>query len=148
MRDSILAGFVLSGICAALAIPEPSNEIPTVPGAIASTDFSEVCAPGYSRNHRQDSYTLRESIRARDHCGKDSQVDHRVPLSLGGKDSPENLWCQPGNTTWNYKDKDKLEVFMWVRTCKQKEVSLETAQKMFLGDWRKGYCEVFYDRRC
>ena len=45
----------------------------------------------------------------------DYEIDHLVPLCLGGSDDPSNLWPQPRRSiemTWNTEAKDRLERLM------------------------------------
>jgi len=139
--------------------PQPS-EVPDdslTPGIVASTDESEVCGTvgglTYSKRHRLD-HTIQRSIRERDGCDPhNSEVDHRCALALGCADVEQNLWCQPGpaqGVTWNYHDKDRLEVYAWQSVCHHHTMTLDEAQKMFIApsNWIERYCEVFDDTRC
>jgi hypothetical protein len=81
------------------------------------------------------------------------EVDHRCPLALGCADVEENLWCQPGaGVTWDFHDKDRLEVWAWESVCKHHTMKLEDAQALFLApaDWRVSFCVVVdpSDPRC
>lgn len=142
---SVIAVAGASGFSFALALSEKK---------IASTDEQEVCGfqngLSYSKRHRSDNYSLRHEIRQRDACDpRDSEVDHYLPLSLGGADTHENLWCQPGTGTWTYHDKDRLEVYYWEQVCKHHAISLRDAQAVFSGPWEPEYCKVFStDTRC
>lgn len=119
--NSLFAGLVLGGSIAALMVGDPAYpEIPDdslTPGAIATTSQAEVCAFGgslsYSQAHRQTSYQLKEWIfreygmEPPDRTERGQwEVDHRVPLCLGGADVAANLWPQNAAT---YHDKDALE---------------------------------------
>ncbi len=144
---------VLTAGCAS-EVPDDS----VTPGIVASTDQREVCETvgglTYSKRHRATPYHLKEEIRERDGCDPhNSEVDHRLPLALGGDDVEGNLSCQPGpaaGVTWNFHDKDRLEVYAWESVCKHHTMSLGAAQAMFLApsNWIKRYCEVFKDPRC
>lgn len=150
--NSLFAGVALTGIIAAFAIADPSPDLPgpAAPGEIASTSWDEICAGNYSRTHRTDNYSRRRAIRDRDHCDPhNSEVDHRVPLSVGGADTEANLWCQPGSGVWTYRDKDKLESWVWLSLCHHRMFGVSDAQAIFLApDWRVEYCKVFIDGRC
>ncbi len=74
---------------------------------------------------------------------QDYEVDHRLPLCCGGKNSIENLWCQPWHIEWNGCDvgahtKDALEVKIH-HMIKNGKLSLADGQAVFLGDWIQGY---------
>ena len=143
---SFLAGLVLAGTLGALAIADPAPPLPGLdpgmpdptltPGVVASTDVKEVCAtdglPGssYSRQHR---LTTREMKRQVLHAYGLSgffhgEIDHRVPLCLGGADDVKNLWPQT-----EYRAKDELEAYACREVCAGR-LRLSEAQSWFLGD--------------
>ena len=123
---SFLAGIVLVGTLAALAIPEPRAE-----GMIASTSEAEVCAsdglPGsaYSRTHRV--------VKRRGVPGH--QIDHILPLALGGADNDANIQIQPIEEAL---EKDRLEKYAAIMVCRYQRVPLAEAQEWFTsGNWRE-----------
>ena len=109
----------------------------------------------YSQAGRQTSETLKNQVFVtygitNPHDGGTSyEVDHRIPLSLGGRDELANLWPQsrtaPGFNAWI---KDRLEDRLYNLVCHPKPgdrtVTLLQAQAVFLGDWTKGY-DVYCD---
>lgn len=103
---------------------------------IASISEAEVCAtdrlPGsaYSRAHRV--------VRRRSVPGH--QVDHIVPLCLGGADNDPNVQVQPIEEA---AAKDQLEVWACIAVCRDHRVPLAEAQSWFLGDWRIKHREIF-----
>lgn len=166
---SFLAGIVLVGFCGALAIVDPdphfvvakaiidaalANQDPLVPddaltpGVVASTDQTEVCGIigglSYSKRHRATSNEMKTAVRERDGKASCGEIDHRLPLALGGADDTRNLWCQPTGE-WGYKVKDRLEIRVWEMVCKEGAMTLHDAQTLFLApaDWREGYRKVF-----
>lgn len=63
------------------------------------------------------------------------EVDHYVPLCLGGKNSRGNLWLEPWNGQFGAHTKDRLEIFLHRRVNKG-QMSLSQAQAEFLnGPW-------------
>jgi hypothetical protein len=61
------------------------------------------------------------------------EIDHLVPIELGGDDTIPNLWpeCSPGYQLWEgfgFRDKDNFENWLWNQVCVQKTLSLKTAQ--------------------
>lgn len=136
------------------------GEIPDAacsPGVVASTDQSDVCGIvdglSYSKRHRQTPEGLKQAIRKRYGApAGDAEIDHIVPLSLGGQDSAYNLFWQPGHGqgyVWTYHEKDRLEVELWRRVCKEHTMSLQDAQAVFLQpDWRVGYCQYIGGPPC
>lgn len=155
MKSAIIAAVML---CAGPAMAAPqcqSGEIPDSacsPGVVASTDEADVCGIvnglSYSKRHRQTPAGLKALIKKR-YGQKDNQgeaeIDHILPLSLGGEDSVMNLFWQPGpgqGYKWTFKEKDKLEDWAWRQVCKRHTMTLAQAQAIFLApDWRPAYCQ-------
>lgn len=66
------------------------------------------------------------------------ELDHRVPFFLGGTTDVNNLWPEAGKIP---NPKDKLEAYVYRRVCRGEPVgmTLTTARRIFLGDWRVAY---------
>lgn len=115
------------------------------PGVIASTSEEEVCGIvdglSYSKRHRETSTDTKRGV-ARSyglpfHNGSLAEADHRVPLSLGGADVPQNLWEQAWEGQCGAHAKDRLEVTLWHAVCKEHAMPLSAAQQVFLGPYWK-----------
>lgn len=66
------------------------------------------------------------------------EIDHRLPLILGGSNDAQNLWPETrARVDYSAWTKDQLEVHVWHSLCKG-EISLPQAQAIFLGDWTAG----------
>jgi len=65
-------------------------------------------------------------------------VDHLIPVGLGGSNSIENLWPQPLSGEWSYQQKNKLERRLRKMVCKG-ELDLEKAQQEISTDWVSAY---------
>ena len=67
------------------------------------------------------------------------ELDHRVPLVLGGVTDRRNVWPEEGPATNN--PKDRLEQVILRRVCQGKPhpMRVSTAIKVFLVDWRMAY---------
>jgi hypothetical protein len=119
------------------------------PGVVASTDADDVCGIvdglTYSKRHRHTSPELKREVYAAyhvDHAGREFEMDHRVPLCLGGADVRENLWPQAGWQHPSYHDKDVLEETVCRMVCRDHTMTLEEGQAVFLGDWQGGYLRI------
>jgi hypothetical protein len=107
------------------------------PGAVASTDLRIVCGTS-TRGRRDVSRELRRAafvsygLPPRQPPGA-YEVDHLVPLELGGSNELPNLWPEaaPG-----YHDKDRVENELHRRVCAG-TMTLEDAQRSIAIDWTK-----------
>ncbi len=132
-----LAALIAGGSAFALFAGE--SEFPDLvmtPGAIASMDVHDVCGVvnglSYSKRHRATTPEMKREVRRS--YGLNGfwrgEIDHRVPLCLGGADDIRNLWPQA-----DYKAKDELEAATCRAVCEGR-MSLPVGQAIFLGDWR------------
>jgi hypothetical protein len=128
--------------CGEAAIPDDR----LTPGVVASTDDAEVCAPGYARsqrlyeNDREAFWRVVEAVLASYHIPfaerHGYEIDHRVPLCLGGSNDARNLWPQP---LLDAREKDEIERAACIAVCRDHTLTLDQAQRLFLAptDWRK-----------
>lgn len=144
-------GLLLVGTAAAIVLADdtamPNPEL--TPGMAAASDAREVCAVRngvtYSQSHRKTPYALKDWIfreygieppdRNHRHLW---EIDHLIPLCLGGADEAANLWPQPIEGAWGYPVKDKLEAHLCRAVCAG-EISLPEAQKDVATDWTAAY---------
>ena len=67
----------------------------------------------------------------------DYEIDHLIPLGIGGADDDKNLWPEPRQTvepTWSAKRKDQLEWKLRDLVCSGK-LGIVTAQHTIADDW-------------
>jgi hypothetical protein len=119
-----------------LADPPARPDKTLTPGAIADSDAGAICAPGYSKAHRMPfgapgEYERYVRVMNAYGLGRASwhqyQMDHLVPLCLGGADVEANMWPQPLQEA---HDKDKLEAEACRQVCAG-ERDLGEAQRWF-----------------
>jgi hypothetical protein len=75
----------------------------------------------------------------------DYEIDHLIPLCLGGSADPSNLWPQPRRSIepkWNAEAKDRLERLMCDMVCSG-QLDLGTAQEAFAKDWIAAYQKYY-----
>src|SRR5262249_20844625 len=147
-----LVSLALVGPIWAECVREPQGQCLTpdpvwTPGAVdprvtQATIQQTICAKGYTKTIRHTSGKLKAQIYRR-YGGRErsphAEVDHLIPLEVGGADVAENLWIQSYDTEpWNAWRKDRLEHLLHRKVCAG-ELTLEEAQAVFLGDWRAGY---------
>jgi hypothetical protein len=112
------------------------------PGAVLSTDTALVCAPGYSRTVRHTSGQLKAFVYREygiDRRQGHYEMDHLIPLGIGGADVAANLWPESYDTLpWNAAVKDELEDFLHREVCAGR-IPIEEAQKEIAEDWIVAY---------
>jgi hypothetical protein len=99
----------------------------------------DVCTPGWSREHRHVTEEMRDKVYAeygRTRGPGCCEVDHLIPLELGGSNDIKNLWPQPDNPRPGDGEKDQLENDLHARVCKG-SMSLADAQRCIARDWVK-----------
>lgn len=107
----------------------------TFPGVTAE----EVCEPGWADAHRSVSEAERRAAFAAagvpyaDRAAY--ELDHLIPLELGGDNSPRNLWPEPGASP---NPKDVLEDTLHDLVCSGR-LSLGTAQRAIAANWITAY---------
>jgi hypothetical protein len=150
---------ILAALLGLLALPAsagvsqiagPVGPLPIIPGATDSRVSQgnidkTICVPGYARAVRPP-YSFTGSLKRRmmqaEHPGErysGYELDHLVPLSLGGAPADErNLWLEPWTGPMNAGDKDALEYVLWRLVCSH-ELLLRTAQHEIAGNWIAAY---------
>jgi hypothetical protein len=118
-------------------------------GSVRTGDRDAAC--GHARQNRgpmpaarRDEILRRYGIAPGVH--PDYEIDHLIPLCLGGSDDPSNLWPQPRRSieeTWNAEAKDRLERLMCNMVC-DGQIDLATAQEAFATDWIAAY-QTYYE---
>ena len=105
------------------------------PGTVQSTSSAAICTPGWASRHRHVTSTTRALVYRRyglrgSHPFPEWEVDHRVPLELGGSNAITNLWPEHHPQT-----KDQLENKLHDEVC-SRQIRLARAQRIFERDWR------------
>jgi hypothetical protein len=107
----------------------------------------DVCTPGWSHEHRRVTESERERVYAEypdsqrtcacvDGSPACCEVDHLIPLELGGSNDIKNLWPQPNLPKPGDKEKDRLENTLHELVCNG-TISLADAQNCIASDWVK-----------
>jgi hypothetical protein len=140
--------FVALSISLLLTVPALAGDLPIrpdtklTPGAVLTTDAATVCVKGYAKAVRHTSGTLKAEIYREYGINRRSghyEIDHLIPLCLGGADVAANLWPQSYDTTvWNAGRKDDLETRLCQLACSG-AVPLAQAQREIATDWIAAY---------
>lgn len=138
------------------SLPRPSPRTITGPGGITLPDSrltpgavfagaarAHICTPGWVEAHRDVPDATVDAVFAeyRISYGRHAsyEVDHLIPLELGGSNSVTNLWPQPeGGSRPGYPSKDRLENHLHALVCSGR-LALATAQREIAVNWWMAY---------
>ena len=122
---------------AELAIaPDPT----LTPGVVRAVDVAEVCSHGTAQlrhrtRERSDRVLAKYGLPPGQH--PDIELDHLIPLGVGGADDDRNIWPEPRATIepeWNAERKDQLEWKLRGLVCAGK-LDIVAAQQAVADDW-------------
>jgi hypothetical protein len=116
------------------------------PGAVRTADKAGVCMDRHTRQYRhwsrgQADRILQEYGLPPGPYGQSYEIDHLIPLDLGGSDEDSNLWPEPRRSiepVWNAERKDRLEWRMADMVCGG-QLDLAAAQKAIRDNWVDAY---------
>jgi hypothetical protein len=143
MKRSVLAAAAMAASVVAgsavLSAQRPNDLI--TPGATTKVKDADVCAANFESSVKPVSNAERREALKR--YGKDAssytgELDHLVPVSLGGSNEPDNLWPMPSNSVYGAADKKALETKLHQMVC-DKQISLKDAQKAMRKDWTAAF---------
>lgn len=117
--------------------PDPT----LTPGvAFDGVTVDEICVPGYTRSVRDVTSAERARVYA-EYSVADlpgfAEVDHFIPLELGGSNDIANLWVEPYARPGAH-EKDRVENYLHDHVC-DAGLSLGDAQHMIVADWYAVY---------
>jgi hypothetical protein len=115
-------------------VPMPNRAL--TPGAIQSSDTAAICTPGWAEAHRDVSDATKDYVASE--YGLSSrygyEIDHLIPLELGGSNSVPNLWPEPYGSPYGATQKDGLEDYLHEQVCYH-GLPLATAQHEIAVNW-------------
>ena len=115
-------------------VPMPNRAL--TPGAIQSSDTAAICTPGWAEAHRDVSDATKNYVASE--YGLSSrygyEIDHLIPLELGGSNSAQNLWPEPYGSPYGATQKDGLEDYLHDQVCHH-GMPLATAQQEIAANW-------------
>ena len=117
-----------------------SQDLPINPAVTQATIDQTICVPGWTKTVRPSArYTTRIKIKLIRELELDEalltdfELDHRIPLALGGAPSdPRNLELQPWDEA---PQKDAIEACLARAVCAGK-ITLDEARRRIWNDWR------------
>lgn len=122
------------------ALPDPA----CTPGAVfADATPAEVCVPGYTKEVRSVSIKLKRQVYAAYGIAYPPpsgtyELDHLVPLALGGDNSAANLFPEARDPAPGFKEKDIVEVYLYGELCAGR-IQLAAAQAQIARNWLAVY---------
>lgn len=153
--------FILSLILfstSAFAVDIPDSKLS--PGDIRTSNKEDVCS---TVNHKISTKEIRKGLSSSvkkqaflnyrlsgNHTGyckilQGCELDHLIPLELGGSNDIKNLWPEPYNGEWNAHMKDALENKLHYLVCKD-VISLPEAQKLISSDWKSAWMKYMKNK--
>jgi hypothetical protein len=106
---------------------------------------SQVCVSGYSSSVRSVSDAEKNKVYSEygiaSHATGQYEVDHFVPLELGGSNDIINLWPEPANPTPGFHQKDVVENYLHKEVCSG-VMSLAHAQNLIETNWMAVYTSI------
>ena len=114
-------------------------DLSCTPGNVfSSVTTDQVCTPGYAGSVRNVPQSVKDEVYAEygitSHSSGQYQIDHFVPLELGGSNDISNLWPEPALPQPGFHEKDKVENYLHSQVCSGSMI-LSDAQHAIATDW-------------
>ncbi len=110
------------------------------PGARLRASARQGCTPGWASAHRDVSSALKRRVYLSYGIGRhrsgEYEIDHLIPLELGGSNSPRNLWPERYAGGRGAHAKDRLEDRLHADVCAGR-ISLAVAQAKIARRWSR-----------
>ena len=142
-----MAAAALIGVPSYAAAQLPSSL--QTPGNKSKANEAQVCAADFEASVKpmakwqHDQALERYGKRPEDFTG---ELDHLIPISLGGTNDPENLWPLPANKDMGPEQKKALDLKLHQMVC-DKTIKLKDAQDAIKKDWVKAYNQYVKDAK-
>ena len=137
-KTIITATFLLA--LPSLALAQRPNKMFT-PGAKTKANDTQVCAADYASSVKPvASWQKTEALSRYGRNAHDfnGELDHLIPVALGGSNDPDNLWPIPDNKDYGPTAKKELEDKLQQMVC-GKTIALKDAQDAIKKDWVAAY---------
>ena len=87
-------------------VPMPNRAL--TPGAIQSSNTTAICTPGWAAAHRDVPDATKDYVASEYGLSSRSgyEIDHLIPLELGGANSVSNLWPEPYGSPYGATQKE------------------------------------------
>ncbi len=116
------------------------------PGAsFTGVTATEVCTPGYAKSVRNVPTSVKNQVYANygiaSHSLGQYEVDHFIPLELGGSNDIANLWPEAASPQPGFHEKDKVENYLHDQVCSG-AMDLTTAENEIATNWVAVYNSI------
>jgi hypothetical protein len=113
------------------------------PGAIfPNVTLQQICGYGYASSARNVPLSEKDQAYAEygihHHYSGQFEIDHLVPLELGGSNDIANLWPEAASPTPGFHQKDQVENYLHDQVCSG-AMSLKDAQTQIATNWLAVY---------
>ena len=136
----VAASPTASVVAAASGVAMPDARL--TPGAVFDVTAAQVCVPGYSKSVRDVTTATKDQVYKTygitSHAEGQYEIDHLVPLEIGGSNDIRNLWPEPAEPRPGFHEKDKLEDALHALICNGK-LEIGEAQQEVMRDWYLSY---------
>ena len=115
-------------------LPDPT----CTPGAVFPVTKEDICVKGYTSRVRHVTAKTKNLVYQEygitSHVKGEYEVDHFIPLELGGSNDLKNLWPEAAEPRPGFHEKDKVENYLHRQVCAGL-MPLEEAQKKIQNNW-------------
>lgn len=116
------------------------------PGAISpGATVAQICTAGYASSVRDVGETEKSQVYAEYGIASPApnqyEVDHLIPLELGGSNEIANLWPEASAPAPGFHEKDKVENYLHDQVCSG-TLALKDAQAEIVNDWLDVYARM------
>lgn len=130
-----------SGCVARGALPDPE----CTPGAVMTADLEVICHQStFGRRHVPASVHRAAFTNygfSYPQAPGAFEVDHLIPLELGGDNTIDNLWPEAASPGPGFGEKDRVENYLHMRVC-DGSMSIRDAQRLIATDWMSVWKEL------
>jgi hypothetical protein len=117
----------------------------TAGNVFSAVTTDQVCTPGYSKTVRHVPQSVKKEVYAEygiaSHLPGQYEIDHFIPLELGGSNDISNLWPEPATPQPGFHEKDQVENYLHGQVCSG-TTSLSNAQQAIASDWVAVYNQM------
>ena len=128
------AAYTGSGCTLRGPYPDPA----CTPGAALNVTSSQICAAGYLASVPAVIDTVINRVYVAygimSHSAGQYEIDHFLPLELGGSNDITNLWPELASPTPGFHEKDRVEIFLRQQVCSGL-MTLAQAQSEVATNW-------------